>query len=41
MAWLVLTLAGAFEIVWPIATKYSDGFHRPLPGRCGGNCDGR
>jgi quaternary ammonium compound-resistance protein SugE len=31
MAWLVLILAGAFEIVWPIATKYSDGFHRPLP----------
>jgi quaternary ammonium compound-resistance protein SugE len=23
--------AGLFEIVWPLATKYSNGLHRPLP----------
>jgi quaternary ammonium compound-resistance protein SugE len=31
MPWLFLSLAGVLETVWPIATKYSDGLHRPLP----------
>ncbi len=30
MAWLILALAGALEITWAIALKYSQGFTRPL-----------
>nr|CAD6415713.1 quaternary ammonium compound-resistance protein SugE [Rhizobium sp. Q54] len=30
MAWLLLTLAGLFEIGWAIGLKYTDGFSRPL-----------
>ena len=31
MAWLILLIAGLFEIVWAFAMKLSDGFTRPLP----------
>jgi quaternary ammonium compound-resistance protein SugE len=31
VAWLVLFLAGLFEIVWAVAMKLSNGFTRPLP----------
>jgi quaternary ammonium compound-resistance protein SugE len=31
MAWLLLFLAGAFEIAWAVGLKYSDGFTRFWP----------
>ena len=31
MAWIILFLAGLFEIGWAIGLKYTDGFTRPLP----------
>jgi quaternary ammonium compound-resistance protein SugE len=31
MAWLVLTLAGLFEVAWAIGLKYTDGFSRLWP----------
>ena len=31
MAWLILFLAGAFEIGWAVGMKYTDHFTRPLP----------
>ncbi|RMF33845.1 MAG: quaternary ammonium compound-resistance protein SugE [Alphaproteobacteria bacterium] len=31
MAWIVLFLAGLFEIGWAVGLKYTDGFSRPLP----------
>ncbi|OYP36349.1 quaternary ammonium compound efflux SMR transporter SugE [Rhodopirellula sp. MGV] len=31
MAWLLLVLAGLFEIVWAVGLKLSDGFSRPIP----------
>ena len=31
MAWLVLALAGLFEIGWAVGLKWTDGFTRPLP----------
>ncbi|MCL4762456.1 MAG: quaternary ammonium compound efflux SMR transporter SugE [Burkholderiales bacterium] len=31
MAWLVLTVAGLFEVGWAIGLKYTDGFTRPWP----------
>jgi len=31
MAWLLLVLAGLFEIGWAIGLKYTDGFTRPWP----------
>lgn len=30
-AWLVLLIAGLFEVVWAVALKYSDGFSRLWP----------
>ena len=30
LAWLVLVIAGLFEVVWAIGLKYADGFTRPL-----------
>ena len=30
-AWLLLFLAGLFEIVWAIGLKYADGFTKPVP----------
>ena len=31
MAWIVLVVAGLFEIAWAIGLKYTDGFSRPWP----------
>lgn len=31
MAWIVLVVAGLFEIGWAIGLKYTDGFSRPWP----------
>jgi quaternary ammonium compound-resistance protein SugE len=31
MAWILLTIAGLFEIGWAVGLKYTDGFSRPLP----------
>jgi quaternary ammonium compound-resistance protein SugE len=31
MAWLYLTLAGVFEIVWAVGLKYTDGFTKLWP----------
>lgn len=31
MSWLVLFVAGLFEIVWAIGLEYSDGLSEPLP----------
>lgn len=31
MAWLLLGVAGVFEIIWAVALKYSDGFTRLWP----------
>ena len=31
MSWIILLLAGLFEVGWAIGLKYTDGFTRPLP----------
>jgi quaternary ammonium compound-resistance protein SugE len=31
LAWVLLLLAGLFEIGWAIGLKYTDGFSRPIP----------
>ncbi len=31
MAWLILFLAGLFEVGWAVGLKYTDGFTRPWP----------
>ena len=31
MPWLILILAGMFEVGWAIGLKYTEGFSRPLP----------
>ncbi len=31
MAWILLTIAGALEVVWAFAMKQSDGFTRLVP----------
>ena len=31
MAWLLLVIAGLFEVGWSIGLKYTDGFTRPIP----------
>ena len=31
MPWVILTVAGLFEIGWAVGLKYSDGFSKPLP----------
>lgn len=31
MSWILLALAGLFEIGWAVGLKYSEGFTRPLP----------
>jgi len=31
MSWLILVIAGGFEIAWAIGLKYTDGFTRPWP----------
>ena len=31
MTWLILVLAGLFEVVWAVGLKYAHGFTRPVP----------
>jgi quaternary ammonium compound-resistance protein SugE len=31
MSWIILLLAGLFEVAWAVGLKYTDGFTRPLP----------
>jgi len=31
MAWILLFLAGLFEVGWAIGLKYTEGFTRPIP----------
>jgi quaternary ammonium compound-resistance protein SugE len=31
MAWLILFIAGLFEIGWAVGLKYTEGFTRPVP----------
>ena len=31
MAWILLFLAGLFEVAWAIGLKYTEGFTRPIP----------
>ena len=31
MAWMLLLVAGLFEVGWAIGLKYTEGFTRPLP----------
>jgi len=31
MSWLVLFIAGLFEVAWAIGLKYTEGFTRPWP----------
>jgi quaternary ammonium compound-resistance protein SugE len=31
MAWVLLVVAGLFEVVWAIGLKYTEGFTRPWP----------
>jgi quaternary ammonium compound-resistance protein SugE len=31
MAWIMLFVAGVFEVVWATGLKYTEGFTRPLP----------
>lgn len=30
-SWIVLIIAGLFEVVWAVGLKYTSGFTRPLP----------
>ncbi len=32
MAWIILVLAGIFEVAWALALKYSEGFTKLIPG---------
>jgi len=31
MAWIILVVAGLFEIGWAVGLKFTEGFTRPLP----------
>ena len=31
MAWILLIVAGLFEVAWAIGLKYTEGFSKPLP----------
>ncbi|HQF43326.1 MAG TPA: quaternary ammonium compound efflux SMR transporter SugE [Ignavibacteriaceae bacterium] len=31
MYWLILFIAGLFEVAWAIGLKYTEGFSKPLP----------
>ncbi len=31
MSWIILFVAGLFEVCWAVGLKYTDGFSRPLP----------
>lgn len=30
-AWIILVIAGIFEVCWAIGLKYSEGFTKPIP----------
>ena len=38
MAWIVLVIAGLFEVGWAIGLKYTEGFTRPWPSMATGAC---
>ena len=31
MSWIILFVAGLFEVGWAVGLKYTDGFSKPLP----------
>jgi quaternary ammonium compound-resistance protein SugE len=31
MDWIILVLAGLFEVIWAVGLKYVQGFNRPIP----------
>ncbi|MCP8467765.1 quaternary ammonium compound efflux SMR transporter SugE [Pseudomonas sp. ZM23] len=31
MSWIILFVAGLFEVAWAVGLKYTEGFTRPLP----------
>ena len=31
MSWIILFIAGLFEVGWAVGLKYTDGFSKPLP----------
>ena len=31
MSWLILFVAGLFEVAWAVGLKYTEGFTRPIP----------
>lgn len=31
IAWIILILAGVFEVCWAVGLKYSEGFTKPVP----------
>jgi len=31
LAWVLLTVAGLFEVAWAIGLKYTEGFSKPIP----------
>ena len=31
MAWIILVIAGLFEVAWAVGLKYTEGFTRPVP----------
>lgn len=31
LSWILLVVAGIFEVVWAVGLKYTDGFRNPLP----------
>lgn len=31
MAWIILLIAGVFEIGWAVGLKYTEGFTKPIP----------
>ncbi|MFM4703626.1 quaternary ammonium compound efflux SMR transporter SugE [Aeromonas bivalvium] len=31
MSWILLLVAGLFEVAWAIGLKYTEGFSRPIP----------
>jgi quaternary ammonium compound-resistance protein SugE len=38
MAWIVLVIAGLFEVGWAIGLKYTEGFTRPWPSAATAAC---
>ena len=31
MSWIILFIAGLFEVAWAVGLKYTEGFTRPIP----------